>query len=311
MAKKAMDEDSADRSDQRFVRQLATTFHVETLFRRIYTDSAYWLVQEEVRKFCYTTSEASKIITCDTGTIIEYIFEDRKWIKPKNSRAAEIPTEYRVKYVVTYHTSTHDIYCQCKGFECRGIMCRHIIKVYDMNGIREDIIPERFIMRRGWKDIPRKHTRVKVPYHDPSKTEDVVIYDSMMRDLESICSKASAYQESMLVMTELMSLMDIWVDEVSVMVKQKRLKDAQAESATNDNVFATPSSVANDKADVATPSIAEQGSCDVGSFSGAEFIKDPPIPKRKAHRETSKRFLSCTEPESKKIAARNLYNELK
>ncbi|XP_056698407.1 protein FAR1-RELATED SEQUENCE 8-like [Spinacia oleracea] len=92
MAKKAMDEDKADRSDQRFVRQLATTFHVETLFRRIYTDSAYWLVQEEVRKICYTASEVSRIITCDTGTTIEYIFEDRKWIKPKNSRAAEIPT---------------------------------------------------------------------------------------------------------------------------------------------------------------------------------------------------------------------------
>ncbi|XP_021848797.2 protein FAR1-RELATED SEQUENCE 6-like [Spinacia oleracea] len=253
MAKKAMDEHSTYRSDQRFIRQLATVFHVETLFRKIYTDRAYSLVQEEVRKICYKTVTVSRTITCDSGTIIEYIFYDRKWIKPKNSRAAEILTENRVQYVVTYHSSTHEAYCQCKGFECKGILCRHVIKVYDMKGVREDIIPEKFILQRWWKDIPRKIIRVKVSYHDPSKTEDVIKYDSMMRKLESICSKASSYQESMSVVTVMMSLMDIRVDEVIVMVNQNKLKAEQAAFVTNNKVLGTSSSVANDKVVADTP----------------------------------------------------------
>uniref|UniRef100_A0A803M5D4 DUF4283 domain-containing protein n=1 Tax=Chenopodium quinoa TaxID=63459 RepID=A0A803M5D4_CHEQI len=46
----------------------------------------------------------------------------------------------------------------------------HIIKVLDMSGVTE--VPSMYVVDRWRKDISRKHTLVKVAYHDASKTKE-------------------------------------------------------------------------------------------------------------------------------------------
>ena len=103
-------------------------------------------------------------------SVEEYELEDRVWIKPKHARK-EIVTKHKTKFVATYNYVTKETSCDCKHFECHGIMCRHMILVYDLNNQTE--IPGKYILRRWRKDVERKHTKVRVMYHDPLKTEVV------------------------------------------------------------------------------------------------------------------------------------------
>ncbi|KAL2936824.1 Protein FAR-RED IMPAIRED RESPONSE 1 [Bienertia sinuspersici] len=65
----------------------------------------------------------------------------------------------------------------CKMFETHGILCRHVIRVLDMNLYEEP--PKKYVLRSWRKDIRRKHTLVEVCYHDPTKTENTKRFDKM------------------------------------------------------------------------------------------------------------------------------------
>lgn len=60
------------------------------------------------------------------------------------------------------------------------------------------------------------------------------------------------------------------------------------------------------KVDVSTATNVEQGSYDVCYVTGGgiDFIKNPPMPKRKAYRETTVRYPSITKPKGKAKAVR-------
>src|SRR6185437_8104482 len=104
----------------------------------------------------------------------EYVFLDRVWIYCKNKKK-ETPLKGRLKeYTVVYNIERKEENCDCRHFECHGIICRHIIKVLDMSGVTE--VPSMYVVDRWRKDISRKHTLVKVAYHDASKTEEVRRY---------------------------------------------------------------------------------------------------------------------------------------
>lgn len=105
-------------------------------------------------------------------TVVEHIIEDRVWILVERR---EVPLEKtRKNYKVTFDKVSHDVQCECKLFETHGIMCKHTLKVYDLHMLTD--VPKKYILDRWRHDIPRKHMRIKVAYHDPSKTIEVRRY---------------------------------------------------------------------------------------------------------------------------------------
>ncbi|XP_021717681.1 protein FAR1-RELATED SEQUENCE 6-like [Chenopodium quinoa] len=282
----------ADSNTLRYVRELATAFPVEEVFQKCYTDSKFKEVQQECKKILYVRC-IDQIEISDK--LVEYILEDRVWIKPKNARKESV-TKIRRCYRVMYDSSTFEAPCDCKHFECHGIICRHMIFVYDLSGV--GIVPEKYILRRWRIDMQRKHTRVKVAYHDPLKTDE---------SGRGNCYGRKKRKQEM--------------EENGN--EQQQLED---EAGREKDLVLTPSSVGQNKVThnsarntaLVTPSSAFQGSCE-GSFvdlsgaildlSGAipdqsSVTPDPPLPKKKNHRTTNKRYPSCTEKKGKEKAAR-------
>ncbi|KAL2894531.1 Protein FAR1-RELATED SEQUENCE 12 [Bienertia sinuspersici] len=114
------------------------------------------------------------VVTYDNVT--KYTFEDRVWCRDKETKKKYL-TQYKRNYQARYDMKSKLAECECGLFNHSGIICRHMIKLYNILG---EEVPNRYILRRWRKDVSRKHTRVKVAYHDPSKTEHVVSYDEML-----------------------------------------------------------------------------------------------------------------------------------
>ncbi|KAL2898517.1 Protein FAR1-RELATED SEQUENCE 9 [Bienertia sinuspersici] len=117
----------------------------------------------------------------------------------------------RRTYCVWFDSASHDSGCECKHFECYGIMCRHLIKVYYMYNVEH--VPSKFILRSWRKDIQRKHMVVKVAYHDLSKTAQVQRFDKLIVKFERVCLKASLLDVDIHTCMELIQLMDLRVEE--------------------------------------------------------------------------------------------------
>lgn len=136
------------------------------VFQRAYTDAKFVEVQKECQRLLYCNGVGEKKIS---DTCVEHLISDRVWILVNGK---ELPLEKKRRvYRVTFDINTHDIQCSCKLFETHGIMCRHTLKVYDIHEVTD--VPHKYILDRWNKNIPRKHLRVKVAYHDPSKTVEV------------------------------------------------------------------------------------------------------------------------------------------
>ena len=279
---RCLSEKRADDNNDRFLRQTYSDFPAELIFQKIYTDAKFKEVQRECNRTMYV-SEIHRTHVSDNVT--EHFVEDRVWFKPKKSNK-EIPSKRKRQYKLVFDRSTKDVSCECRYFECHGIICRHIIKVFEMNNFYE--IPDKYILRRWRKDVIRKHTRVKVCYHDPDKTEEVCRYDKMMVRFGPLCSKASAHLETTSLVMQAMQLIEMQVEEKITMLAKKK---------KGEGVLGTPSSVCAEKQ--ATPSTQRHGSCEGGEEVPVVHVRDPPIPKRPAHRPTDSRYKSCLEKPKK------------
>lgn len=51
-----------------------------------------------------------------------------------------------VKHVVTFNASNLDISCSCQMFEYEGVLCRHVLRVFQILEVRE--VPSRYILHR-------------------------------------------------------------------------------------------------------------------------------------------------------------------
>ncbi|XP_056685534.1 protein FAR-RED ELONGATED HYPOCOTYL 3-like [Spinacia oleracea] len=189
MEARANEESMANTSTARNLRQIVTCFPAEELFQKIYTDAKFHEVQRECSRVLYVRCLNKKILD---ESVEEYELEDRVWIKPKHAR----------KEIVTKHKT------------------KHMILVYDLNNQTE--VPGKYILRRWRKDVERKHTKVKVMYHDPLKTEVVCRYNKLMVLFEPLLSKAASYKESMDVVVEISHLLAIRLDEKIAMLDRQR-----------------------------------------------------------------------------------------
>ncbi|XP_021834920.2 protein FAR-RED IMPAIRED RESPONSE 1-like [Spinacia oleracea] len=288
-------ESKADESTARNIRQILTGFPIEEVFQKCYTDAKFNEVQRECSKMLYVNCVRRKMLD---EALEEYELEDRVWVKPKYSRK-EILTRRKIK---------------------------HMMVLFDLNNQTE--VPEKYILRRWRKDVERKHTKVKVMYHDPLKTEAVCRYDNLQVLFDPICKKASSYKETVDIVVEIFQLLEIRLDDkISMLDRQNDVNQSQSEEV----MLGTPSSVCLEKGlnEVSPSSVGElvpvrrriavfdsplgtehEGSC-VGGESVPEFqglvdsgsndgflsgtpLLDPFKPPAPAHRTTSYRFRSCT-----------------
>ncbi|KAH9769746.1 protein FAR1-RELATED SEQUENCE [Citrus sinensis] len=86
-------------------------------------------------------------------------------------------------FQVIFERDDGEIRCACSMFECRGIVCRHVIAVLIHNRIT--FLPEKYIIWRWRKDVRRCYSQVKVSYdvrsssieHQRYKEECAAFYD--------------------------------------------------------------------------------------------------------------------------------------
>ncbi|KAL2895310.1 Protein FAR1-RELATED SEQUENCE 6 [Bienertia sinuspersici] len=250
-------------------------------------------VQQECLKNLYVSIVGCKVVD---ENVLEYTIEDRVWVRDPNTRK-DVPTRRKREYEVKYNLNSYEAWCVYKLMESSGIICRHIIAVFEKNDVEE--VHDMFILRRWRKDVQRKHTMVKVAYHDPSKTDEVKRYDRMMVRFEPICLTASDCEEDMDIVLDCMHTIESRLNE-------RRNKGRQSEGG--DNLIRTPSSVGNVRGNVALTSPALNGGTIVVSpgdkescakSAEASNIKVPPS-KAKPHRTTDRRYPSLVEKVAKK-----------
>ncbi|XP_021734801.1 protein FAR1-RELATED SEQUENCE 1-like [Chenopodium quinoa] len=162
--KRVDDEVDADEKCAKYIRRLVSGFAVEKLFQKLYMDTKFQEVQTECCRLMYCYPREENIVS---ENLIQYLIEDRVWIVPEGKNEAVL-TNRRRFYSATFHTETKIVCCDCRKFETDGIICRHIIRIPDLNQVVD--IPQRYILSHWRKDLLRMHTGVKVSKHDPSKT---------------------------------------------------------------------------------------------------------------------------------------------
>ena len=54
------------------------------------------------------------------------------------------------KHAVTFSASNRSSSCSCQMFEHEGVLCRHILKVFNLLDVRE--LPSRYILHRWTKN---------------------------------------------------------------------------------------------------------------------------------------------------------------
>ncbi|XP_021741581.1 protein FAR1-RELATED SEQUENCE 6-like [Chenopodium quinoa] len=165
MKKRVMDEKDADARDSKYIRQLVSGFKVERYFQKIYTDAKFQELQKECVRMLYVQIKEEKIIS---EVEIHYLVLDRVWVVREGSNEETI-TYSRRFYSLIHNPITKHISYDCRKFEKDGILCKHVIRVWDENFMTE--FPLKFVLNRWKKDVLRKHTRIKVAYHDPTQTE--------------------------------------------------------------------------------------------------------------------------------------------
>ncbi|KAK9668491.1 hypothetical protein RND81_13G064400 [Saponaria officinalis] len=74
-------------------------------------------------------------------------------------------------YEVNIDESNGNFTCECKLFEFKGILCRHIIRCLELEDIK--FIPDKYILERYKKGLVRGYEHIKVGYYDPQKNSRV------------------------------------------------------------------------------------------------------------------------------------------
>ncbi|KAL2944174.1 Protein FAR1-RELATED SEQUENCE 9, partial [Bienertia sinuspersici] len=136
---KSEDEKQADADSARFCHQLVLDFPIERVFQKIYISAKFLEVQQECMKNLYVS-----IVGCKVYTI-----EDRVWVRDPSTRK-DIPTRRKREYEVKYNSNSYEAWCVCKLMESSGIICRHIIAVFEKNDV--EVVHDMFILQRWRKD---------------------------------------------------------------------------------------------------------------------------------------------------------------
>ncbi|KAL2931167.1 Protein FAR1-RELATED SEQUENCE 5 [Bienertia sinuspersici] len=274
MEKRVKTERQYDSHSETFIRQIACGFPCEY-------DMKFKEIQRECSRIMFLQC-FQNVVT--SNNVTDYTFADRVWCRNKEMKN-EYLTQYKRNYRVHFDMSTKLAECECSLFNHSGIICRHMIKLYD---ILCEEVPDRYILRRWRKDVLRKHTCVKVAYYDPSKTVHVVSYDEMQLAFEPIFSKASVFMDTQQLVLEFLKLLDIRVYEKRVMIESEMLNQTPSSVCLKDKQVGTPASTTTKRKDDCGIPTTESYKLP-SSARNEGNVKDPPRKAKPACRTTDDR----------------------
>lgn len=254
-------EKDADEREGKFYRWFATGYAVENLFRKIYTSNKYKELRSECEKVTYCMVNETKVVD---PNCTEFVVEDRIWFLKNGDTEKTLDPKRRRDYLVKFNPDSKIACCQCKMFETHGIMCRHLVRVYDKMHIEE--VPEYFILRRWRRDVIREHTSVRVAFHDLSRTVEVKRLDRLVIAFDALSDVAvKSEKATQLVLSGFESLgvgVKLCLEEDEVVDPLLNSECDEMESQINAN--------------------ASQNSCVPPNGS----VRDPPTPKKRGRPQT-------------------------
>ncbi|KAK8935717.1 Protein FAR1-RELATED SEQUENCE 7 [Platanthera zijinensis] len=82
------------------------------------------------------------------------------------------------QWFVSFHPTNYDADCSCRGFQTRGILCKHILRVYNHKNVTQ--LPEKYILRRFTVSAKKDVYRFKTASQDDFDS-NLVFRSHMMR----------------------------------------------------------------------------------------------------------------------------------
>ncbi|KAG2674878.1 hypothetical protein I3843_13G139600 [Carya illinoinensis] len=167
LRKKVKVETTADFNSTNQTIPYSSAFCIEKQFQAVYTNAKFKEVQREVWGMilcnCILISKEGCISTYD---VLDEITADDDHVKS-------------MKYTVYFNEEEVDVKCTCALFEMRGILCRHVLNVCQMNKIYA--LPDKYILDRWRKDLKRRYTVVKSSYDDLRQNADSRRYEFVVK----------------------------------------------------------------------------------------------------------------------------------
>ncbi|PUZ38986.1 hypothetical protein GQ55_9G241200 [Panicum hallii var. hallii] len=153
-----------------------THYEFEKQFQAAYTNAKFKEFQDELRGkiYCYPNWVRNEGSNCTFK-----VREDKK-VGEKM-----IVSEF----IILINEEEGDMRCECRHFEFRGILCRHILSTLPLVGITE--VPPKYILQRWRKDIKRKHTFIKCSYDDQFDTPVMKRYDNLCKRFSEVAENVS------------------------------------------------------------------------------------------------------------------------
>ncbi|KAH6771945.1 hypothetical protein C2S51_010349 [Perilla frutescens var. frutescens] len=171
----------ADYDSKTRVIKCFSIFKWEEQFQKTYTNNIFQLIQNEIKGMW----------VCDI-TNVPIIGEDVEIFEVVDSG---MMSKYHKQYTFTveYRPKGEYLDCDCKKFNLKGILCRHIFKVLVKKNI--DSVNERYIMRRWRKDVYRRHSSIYFAGGYPHMTKEYSRYQDVEKVFQE-CTDKSYQDES-------------------------------------------------------------------------------------------------------------------
>ncbi|KAK7324381.1 hypothetical protein VNO77_27916 [Canavalia gladiata] len=170
-------------------------FGIEYQFQKVYTSGKFKEFQEEVACIMYCNAAFEK----KEGLVSAYSVVESKKIQDA------------IKYVtfnVHFDEEGFEVQCECRLFEFKGILCRHILSSVKL--IRKtESVPSKYVYSRWRKDLKRKHTLVRSSYGDLIANPEVERLDKACNAFHEVaCVGINTDVDYMKVMK--------WIDDLKV-----------------------------------------------------------------------------------------------
>ncbi|OAY72783.1 Protein FAR1-RELATED SEQUENCE 6 [Ananas comosus] len=140
--------------------QLLTGFPFEEQVSRVYTVSIFEKFQCEVKHLFQVSSN----VLNRRGSVVSYV-------------VTEFVNGKKIDYRVAYDNVEDDIWCICRSFQHRGILCRHALSVLRQELVM--LIPSKYIITRWRNDFKRLQASIASPFVAP--TQELGSFDDLYR----------------------------------------------------------------------------------------------------------------------------------
>ncbi|KAJ4769569.1 Protein FAR1-RELATED SEQUENCE 6 [Rhynchospora pubera] len=143
--------------------QIISPMPFEEQIAKVYTLEVFNKFQVEVKQLF----QMSGVLVDRNGSVVSYV-------------VTEIENGRKMGYRVAYDSVEEDIWCLCRSFQYRGILCRHALSVLRQELVM--LIPNKYIIARWRKDFKRLQASMSATSAVVSTSQDPVSYDDLYQN---------------------------------------------------------------------------------------------------------------------------------